>query len=123
MVESKKIRRAPATFLLAGVAWLLGISCVLSFNVWSESKPALLLFKTPFDFLDFLTSQLLLPLGGLFIALFVGWCMNKTVVEQELDAEGHALFDWWRFVVRFVSPTLVTLVMVLTLIDSFKGFA
>lgn len=119
LVESKKFRRAPATFMLTFIAWLLGVTCVLSFNLWADVKPWFLLFKTPFDFLDFLTSQLMLPLGGLFIAIFVGWCMHKRVVEQELDAEGHALFGAWRFVVRFVSPTLVALVMIFTLIDSF----
>lgn len=119
LVESKKFRRAPATFMLTFIAWLLGVTCVLSFNLWADVKPWFLLFKTPFDFLDFLTSQLMLPLGGLFIAIFVGWCMHKRVVEQELDAEGHALFGAWRFVVRFVSPTLVVLVMIFTLIDSF----
>jgi NSS family neurotransmitter:Na+ symporter len=119
LVESRKFRRPTATFLLTGIAWLLGISCVLSFNLWSEFKPALMLYKTPFDFLDFLTSQLMLPLGGLFIALFVGWCMRKAVVEREMDAEGHPIFDIWRFVVRFISPALVALVMILTLIDSF----
>lgn len=119
LVESKKFRRAPATFLLTGIAWLLGITCVLSFNVWGEFKPWYLLFKTPFDFLDFLTSQLMLPLGGLFIAIFVGWFMHKKVVAQELNAEGHVLFEAWLFVVRFVSPTLVALVMIFTLIDSF----
>lgn len=119
LVESKKFRRVPATFLLTTIAWLLGISCVLSFNLWSEVKPAILLYKTPFDFLDFLTSQLMLPLGGLFIAVFVGWFMHRSVVAHEMDAEGHRLFDIWRFVVRCVSPVLVALVMVLTLIDSF----
>ncbi|MBC6904229.1 sodium-dependent transporter [Saccharophagus sp. K07] len=119
MVESKKFRRAPATFLLTGISWLLGITCVLSFNALAEFKPWFLLFKTPFDFLDFMTSQLMLPLGGLFIAVFVGWFMNKQIVERELNAEGHALFDAWHFVVKFISPVLVGLVMVLTLIDSF----
>lgn len=120
LVESKKFRRALATLLLTGIAWALGTTCVLSFNTLAEFKPWFLLFKTPFDFLDFLTSQLLLPLGGLFIAVFVGWFMKRSVVEQELDAEGHALFDAWRFVVRFISPALVALVMILTLIDSFS---
>lgn len=119
LVESKKFRRAPATLLLTGIAWLLGISCVLSFNHWSDLKPWFMLHRTPFDFLDFLTSQLMLPLGGLFIAVFVGWFMHKSIVEREMSAEGHPLFDIWRFVVRWISPVLVALVMVLTLIDSF----
>lgn len=119
LVERKKIRRAPATFLLTGCSWLLGITCVLSFNAWADFKPWFLLFKTPFDFLDFLTSQLMLPLGGLFIALFVGWSMKRNVVEQEMDADSPVLFGAWHFILRFISPVLVALVMVLTLIDSF----
>ncbi|MCR6651958.1 MAG: hypothetical protein NVV73_10915 [Cellvibrionaceae bacterium] len=92
---------------------------MLSFNTWAEFKPWFLLFKTPFDFLDFLTSQLMLPLGGLFIALFVGWSMKRNVVEQEMDADSPVLFGAWHFILRFISPVLVALVMVLTLIDSF----
>lgn len=53
----------------------------------------------------------MLPLGG--------WFMHKKIVAQELDTEGHAFFAAWRFVVRFVSSTLVAMVMMFTLIDSF----
>ncbi len=122
LVEQKKIRRVPATFLLTGFSWLLGITCVLSFNVWAEVKPWFLLFKTPFDFLDFLTSQIMLPLGGLLIAVFVGWVMKKQVVRHAVD-EQSPLFDAWHFILRFISPVLVALVMILTLIDSFKDFS
>lgn len=118
LVESKKFKRPQATFLLAGIAWLAGISSVLSFNLWQSFTPLLLLNKTPFDFLDFLTSQLLLPLGGLFIAVFVGWFMAKPVVEHELEAQGHPLFDTWRFVLRYVSPALIAIVMIAGLLDS-----
>jgi NSS family neurotransmitter:Na+ symporter len=119
LVERKKLRRAPATFLLTGFSWLLGITCVLSFNDWAEVKPWFLLFKTPFDFLDFLTSQLMLPLGGMLIAVFVGWVMKKHTIQQEMH-ENPVLLDAWYVILRFVSPVLVALVMVLTLIDSFS---
>ena len=121
LVESKKFKRPQATFLLAGISWLAGLSCVLSFNLWQSFKPWFLLYKTPFDFFDFLTSQLLLPLGGLFIAVFVGWFMSKQVVQHELEAEGHPLFELWRFVVRFISPILIAIVMGIALIDSIKA--
>lgn len=118
LVESRDMKRPRATFLLAGIAWLVGLSAVLSFNVWQGFKPAFLLYKTPFDFLDFLTSQLLLPLGGLFIAVFVGWFMSRHVVQHELEAEGHPMFDIWRFVLRYISPTLIAVVMAIGLVDS-----
>lgn len=118
LVESKNLTRLQATLLLTGTAWFVGLSAVLSFNLWESFKPFFLLYKTPFDFLDFLTSQLLLPLGGLFIAVFVGWFMQRRVVEHELEAEGHPLFDVWRFVLRYISPVLIAVVMAIGLIDS-----
>ncbi len=121
LMESRRVNRLAATALLAGSAWLLGLLCVLSFNVLAGFKPLLLLNRTPFEFLDFLTSQVMLPLGGLCIAVFAGWFISRRNLQQELHAEGHALFPVWHFLVRYISPALIALVMVLTLINSFKG--
>ncbi len=121
LVESGKFNRVTANLVLGGIAWMLGISCALSFNVLSEFKPFILANKTPFDFLDFLTSQIMLPLGGLFIAIFVGWLMSKKVLESEMDAEGHPLLDIWLFVLRFVSPVLVIVVFLVTLYKTFSS--
>lgn len=118
LVESKKFKRPQATFLLAGISWVVGLSCVLSFNAWQAFKPFFLLQRTPFDFLDFLTSQLMLPLGGLFIAIYVGWFMPKHIAQHELEAESHPLFDLWRFVLRYLSPALIIIVMAFALVDS-----
>ncbi len=118
LVETRKFSRAVATTILAGAAWFVGIFALLSFNALSEWSPVFLLNKTPFNFLDFLTSQLMLPLGGLFIAIFVGWKLSKSIVAQEMDAEGHPMFDIWFFVLRYISPVLVGFVFVFALVDS-----
>ncbi len=121
LVETGKFNRVTANIMLGGTAWLLGISCALSFNILSDFKPVFLLGKTPFDFLDFLTSQVMLPLGGLFIAIFVGWLMSKKVLASEMDAEGHPMLDIWLFVVRYISPVLVIVVFAWTLYQTFNG--
>lgn len=118
LVESRNFSRVNATIVLSGAAWFVGIFAMLSFNSLADWTPALLFNKNPFDFLDFLTSQLMLPLGGLFIAIFVGWKMSKAIVAQEMDAEGHPMFDIWMFVLRYVSPVLVALVFIFALIES-----
>lgn len=118
LVERLQWSRWRATALVTGTAWLLGISCVLSFNLWAEFKPAWLLGRTPFDFLDFLTSQLLLPLGGLLIALFVGWVMRPQDAAAELRFARQQTFDLWRFTLRYISPVLVILVLIVGLVDS-----
>ena len=63
----------------------------------------------------------MLPLGGLFIAIFVGWRMAKAVMEDEMDAEGHPMLDIWLFVLRYISPVLVVIVFVMTLTNTFAG--
>lgn len=103
LVESKRFNRFSATLLLATLAWGGGVASIYASVV--------------FDTLDFLTSQIMLPLGGLFIAIFVGWLMRRAIVASEMDAEGHPLFDIWLFLVRFVSPALVALVMIVSLYD------
>lgn len=103
MVESCKLTRVAATALLSFIAWLGGISCIYVGRV--------------FDILDALTSQIMLPLGGLFIALFVGWGMRKAVVRSEMYGEGHPLFDIWLVILKYVSPLLVALVMIATLVQ------
>lgn len=116
LVESKKFNRVTATLLLAFVAWLGGIGCIYSNNWQEDGEGSIFVFES----LDFLTSQIMLPLGGLFIAIFVGWLMRRAIVCAEMDAEGHPLFDIWLFVVRYVSPILVAFVMVVTLYQKFS---
>ncbi len=116
--ETKRFNRVTATIALTLVAWLGGLGCIWS-NNWLEDKPASGIYV--FESLDFLTSQIMLPLGGLFIALFVGWLMRRAIVASEMDAEGHPLFEIWLFVVRYISPALVALVMIFSLADKFKG--
>lgn len=120
LVDSKNFSRVRATAVFVFAVWFVGIFAMLSFNALAEWKPAFLFYKTPFGFLDFLTSQLMLPLGGLFIALFVGWKMHKSIVASEMDAEGHPLFDIWLFVLKYISPVLVIAVFVFALSESFS---
>ncbi len=121
LIESGKFNRVTASGLLGGAAWLLGITCALSFNILADFKPFFLLNKTPFDFLDFLTSQIMLPLGGLFIAIFVGWLMSRKALEAEMNAPGHPALGVWLFVLRYVSPVLVVIVFLYTLYNTFFG--
>ncbi|MCW8947128.1 MAG: sodium-dependent transporter, partial [Sedimenticola sp.] len=63
-----------------------------------------------FDVLDILTSSIILPLGGLCVALFVGWVMSRESVSEELGGGKSIGFKLWYFVVRFITPVAVLLV-------------
>jgi NSS family neurotransmitter:Na+ symporter len=105
----KGISRLVSTIVIFGVAWFIGLGTVLSFNEWGEYK---LFGKTFFDSLDFLTSNIMLPLGGLLIAIFVGWFMSSDMIKAEMKMKNETLFAVWRFVLRFISPVAIALVFI-----------
>jgi len=109
VVESLKTKRSYAAIALGAFAWTLGVFSALSFNLMSEFKIFGMNF---FDFTDFLTNQIMLPLGGIFIAIFVGWMMKKQDVLDELQIEDGIIFKCWFFVVRFVAPVMVGMVLI-----------
>lgn len=96
--------RARATMVLALAAWLIGIGSVLSFNLWAD---ATLFGKTVFDSLDFLTTNVMLPLGGLLIAVFAGWVMKDPHVRKELNMKNFRVYLGWRVAIRIIAPLAV----------------
>lgn len=106
LVENHGMGRGRAAVLVGGIAWALGLVTVLSFNYWAfEFRFAGQVKETGmFDVLDILTSSIMLPLGGLFIAIFAGWIMTRESVREELRLEDGPGFRLWYVLVRFVSP-------------------
>ena len=104
IVENTKIKRQTAAWGLGLLVWLLGITVALSFNDWGHIKIAFGL--NIFEALDKLTSTILLPLGGLLMAIFAGYVMNKQHVQEELDLENKA-FNAWRIANNFISPIAI----------------
>jgi NSS family neurotransmitter:Na+ symporter len=85
----------------------LGLGTVFSFNIWSEAK---LFERTFFDLIDYLTANLMLPIGGFCIAVFSGWIMLRQHSEQELNLGDAFWFKVWMLSVRYVAPLAVFLV-------------
>lgn len=106
LVENTRFRRRQAALLVGGTIWLLGLAVLLSFNVWSEIK---LFGLTIFDQLDKLTTNVMLPLGGLLMALFAVWVMRAAHAQEEL-ALNDRHYRRWLFVTRYVAPAAIVLV-------------
>jgi NSS family neurotransmitter:Na+ symporter len=113
MVEQFNKTRAQAAAIIGGLIWLLGFASVLSFNVLKNFKFG---FRTGdgtkgtiFDNLGHLTNNIMLPLGGLLIAVFAGWVMCRNSTAEELGGAG-ALYKFWRVLVRYVVPVAILFV-------------
>jgi NSS family neurotransmitter:Na+ symporter len=104
---SEKISRGQAC-LYSGVAcWLLGLGTAFSFNIWADVK---LFGKTFFELVDVLTAQIMLPIGGVLIAVFAGWVMKPEHSADELSLETAQHYRIWQVLVRYVAPIGVGLV-------------
>jgi NSS family neurotransmitter:Na+ symporter len=109
-VQRAGLRRTAATAVAAGTCFAAGIATVLSFNLWAGWHPLALLpgfeRSTVFDLLDYLTSNVLLPLGGFAIALFAGWAAPAGLLVEELRL-GPAMARALRVLLRFVAPVAI----------------
>ncbi len=107
LVENRGFTREKACLWSGGATWFLGLGTVFSFNVWSDFK---LFDRTLFQLLDYLTANLMLPIGGFCIAVFAGWIMNAKHSEEELAMQTPAGFQVWKLLVSYVAPAAVFLV-------------
>jgi NSS family neurotransmitter:Na+ symporter len=107
LVENRGWSRIRASVLCGVATWFVGLGTALSFNKWADVK---LWGKTFFDLLDYLTANIMLPLGGLFIALFAAWIMKRNSSVDELAMGEGTAYTLWRFLVRYVTPVGVVIV-------------
>ena len=108
LVENRGIARARSAAIAGLIAWTLGIGSVLSFNLWQDYR---LFNMTYFDLVEYATSNIMLPLGGLLIAVFTAWLMSRKAVIEELGLGEGFLFQCWLFAVRFVAPIGVVIIL------------
>lgn len=123
--EALRIPRAASASLTGVLAWLLGIGTVYSFNEWADFHPLGMIARfedsTVFDLLDYLTSYIMLPLGGILVALFVGWRLPAKTTREELGLTGETWFLLWRLLLRYLVPIAIGGVMIANLVFGITG--
>lgn len=107
MIENTQLKRKVASALLGFIIWLIGVSVLLSFNIWQDVK--IVFGLGIFDTLDKLTSTVMLPLGGLLMAIFAGYMMQKNAILEELKLDGLPL-KAWKIANQFIAPFAICLV-------------
>lgn len=120
-VEELNLKRRSATIISAILATMMGLFCTLSwstfknFNINVASDCDLGETKTMyfFDMMDFMASNILLPLGGMLIVIFVGWKLGKKKAIMELSNENKLkskLFDLVFFIIKYIAPIAIAFV-------------
>lgn len=112
LMDGKGMDRKQAVTLTGIALVIMNILASLSMGLLSDFP----IFGVPiFDFFDYITDKIFLAIGGLLIALFIGWVMDKKDIKDELTNGGKikfALFETWYFLIKFIIPILIAIVAV-----------
>ncbi len=114
-VDEKGWKRKNAVIVFGSLVTILGIPSALSFNALADVT---IIGKTFFDLTEFISSNLMLPIGGFFIAIFVGWLWGFDKVKLLVKEGSEKLFDnfpwliiFWKIILRFIAPVLIIIVL------------
>lgn len=99
--EHKAVDRLKSAILGGGLVFMVGLGSVLSFNHWSDIT---LFGRTFLGNLDFLTNNIIMPVGGFLIVVFVGWRVSRASMRDELHTISDRQFNIWRAMARYVCP-------------------
>lgn len=115
LVEELKMSRGRATLLAMISASMLGLLAALSFGPLSGFTVG---GQNIFGILDYVTSNIMLPIGGLCVVIFVGWVLKPSVRIRELTNNGKLssrFYPAYIYIVRFVAPVAIALVLLYSL--------
>lgn len=107
--------RRKAAWVGASTVWGLGLLPVLSLNHLADFYPLgfMGVERNFFDFFDYLSNNLMLPLGGLCIAIFIGWVVPNKISQEELNVlTEDRWFKIWMFMLRYVITTILAVVFI-----------
>ncbi len=115
--DATNLKRSSAALLAGSVSFVIGIFAVLSFNVLADFHPlnAVVSFegKNVFESLIHLVLNLMMPIGGILIAIFAAWAVKAEFSRDELfDGESTLAYRLWQFLLRFVVPVLLAFVLI-----------
>jgi len=110
-IDEFRMRRIPVAIVTGIIMFVVGIAASLSFGILESYT---LFGKNIFDLLDYLTSNLLMPIGGLGVSVLVGW-KAWDVIEANLMTQ-YEVKPWWVKLMKafchYLSPLLILLILI-----------
>lgn len=100
--------RFATSVVMGAIMFVMGIGVSLGFGIWSGVTPIGDL--NILDSMDYIASNILLPLGGLSMALLIGWYFSKSEALEATDFTGSGIGQVWYYLVKFVAPVMIILI-------------
>lgn len=117
VVEKFNITRVRACIIMSAIFAVMGTISSLSFGVLSDFT---IFGNTIFDTFDYLSTTILLPFGGIFTSLFVGWRLDKKVINTQLNINSPFKFKAIKvyiFFLRFIIPIAILTMFVFSIVN------
>lgn len=111
LLERFDLSRRTATRIVTLSCIAVGVLCSLSFGPLKDVR--WLFGMTFFDFFDFVSAKIFLPIGGIIIALFTGWKLDRQLVRDEVTNHGtlrSRLFPLYIFLIKWIAPLAISLI-------------
>jgi|TARA_B100000768_G_C11268619_1_gene372301 NSS family neurotransmitter:Na+ symporter len=112
LTEEYNAKRQRVAISLGVVCWVLGLGTVFSFNIWSD------VFVVGelnfFGFVDYLSQNIMLPLGGMLITIFAAWLLPRDMINRQLGISSPAVSWAWRIVAGILAPLGVLAIFIYT---------
>lgn len=119
LVERKGTSRLKMSILLGVAIFLFGFLTVWSFNIFEDARPLGFIERFSdmnlFGLLDFLITNVLMPIGALLYSIFIGWWLSRDMTMQALGLQDALLFRTWRFLMRYVAPAAILAIFIANL--------
>ena len=109
--EEFSMSRSKAASLVSIACCSIGVICSLSFGPFAGVK---LFGMSIFDLFDYVSSNIFLPVGGMFISIFVGWYLDKRLLRDEITNHGTLRIPYLRFVIfvlRYFAPVAIAIIL------------
>jgi len=111
LVERQNMSRTKASIVAGLAIWILSLCSIYSFAGAEWTKLDFGMGGDIFEFLDYITANILLPLGGIFISLFAGWVIKPEILKEELNLS-YGAFNIVQLLLRFVAPIGILVVFI-----------
>lgn len=111
IIEEWKLTRRKAAICTSFVVGTIAIVASISLGRWSDFT---IFGRTIFDSLDYLASNVMLPLSGIGISIFAGWVVKREIVKMQLEDFGATKFKFFstlHFLLRYICPILLFLIL------------
>ncbi len=111
VIDTFKIERKKATIIISTILFFIGIPCSLANG--PVMKDVLIFGYNFFDFMSFLAENLLMPLGGLLMCIFIGYVWGVDNISDEISCNGKYRFRSKQFfviMIKYIAPVLIFII-------------